>query len=73
MPSTVFVFDDNSMLYLLLPTRNAIKMFTTGEGILTQEDKVTPIGLQEVFATNLFGHFLLVSGRFWHNDFGVFR
>lgn len=36
-------------------------MFATGEGILTQKDCVTPDGLQEVFTTNLFGHFLLVS------------
>lgn len=36
-------------------------MFATGEGILTQWDGVTPDGLREVFATNLFGHFLLVS------------
>ncbi len=36
-------------------------MFSTGEGILTQEDCVTADGLREVFATNLFGHFLLVS------------
>ncbi|XP_077440505.1 3-keto-steroid reductase/17-beta-hydroxysteroid dehydrogenase 7-like isoform X2 [Vanacampus margaritifer] len=37
-----------------------ITMFATGEGILTQKDGVTPDGLQEVFATNLFGHFLLI-------------
>lgn len=37
-----------------------ISMFATGEGLLTQTDKVTSDGLQEVFATNLFGHFLLV-------------
>lgn len=36
-------------------------MFATAEGILTQKDGITPDGLQEVFATNLFGHFLLVS------------
>lgn len=36
-------------------------MFATGEGILTQKDSVTADGLQEVFMTNLFGHFLLVS------------
>lgn len=52
------VFDYNSFY---LPIRNVVHMFATAEGILTQEDKVTPIGLQEVFATNLFGHFLLVS------------
>ncbi|KAM9848707.1 3-keto-steroid reductase/17-beta-hydroxysteroid dehydrogenase 7 [Aulostomus maculatus] len=37
-----------------------ITMFATAEGILTQQDGVTHDGLQEVFATNLFGHFLLV-------------
>ncbi|XP_074524655.1 3-keto-steroid reductase/17-beta-hydroxysteroid dehydrogenase 7 [Halichoeres trimaculatus] len=37
-----------------------ITMFATGEGILTQKDSITPDGLQEVFATNLFGHFLLI-------------
>lgn len=39
-----------------------ISMFSTGGGgILTQEDSVTADGLQEIFTTNLFGHFLLVS------------
>ncbi|XP_026200549.1 3-keto-steroid reductase isoform X2 [Anabas testudineus] len=41
---------------------NIITMFATGEGILTQKDDVTSDGLQEVFATNLFGHFLLGAG-----------
>lgn len=36
-------------------------MLATAEGILTQKDAVTSEGLQEVFAANLFGHFLLVS------------
>lgn len=36
-------------------------MFATGVGFLTQKDSITPDGFQEVFATNLFGHFLLVS------------
>lgn len=35
-------------------------MFATAEGLLTQEDLLNSDGLQEVFATNLFGHFLLV-------------
>lgn len=35
-------------------------MLCTAEGLLTQHDKVTADGLQEVFATNVFGHFLLV-------------
>ncbi|KAM9796591.1 3-keto-steroid reductase/17-beta-hydroxysteroid dehydrogenase 7-like isoform X2 [Syngnathus typhle] len=39
---------------------NVITMLTTGEGILTQKDGITPDGLQEVFAVNLFGHFLLI-------------
>ena len=38
-----------------------LHMFTTGEGLLLQGDSVTEEGLQQVFATNLFGHFVLVS------------
>ncbi|XP_061588906.1 3-keto-steroid reductase/17-beta-hydroxysteroid dehydrogenase 7-like [Cololabis saira] len=41
-------------------SRNVINMFATAEGILTQEDRLNSDGLQEVFATNLFGHFLLI-------------
>ncbi|MBN3302225.1 DHB7 reductase, partial [Amia calva] len=41
-------------------SRNVISMFATGEGLLTQQDRVTSDGLQEVFVTNLFGHFLLI-------------
>ncbi|XP_069823513.1 3-keto-steroid reductase/17-beta-hydroxysteroid dehydrogenase 7 isoform X2 [Dendropsophus ebraccatus] len=37
----------------------AISMFATGEGLLTQTDSVTEDGLQEVFETNVFGHFIL--------------
>ncbi|CAL9695638.1 unnamed protein product [Knipowitschia caucasica] len=36
-------------------------MLSTGMGILTQKDSVTSDGFQEVFATNLFGHFLLIK------------
>lgn len=35
-------------------------MLTTAEGIMTQTDRLNGDGLQEVFATNLFGHFILV-------------
>lgn len=38
-----------------------IQVFSTAEGLLTQDDRVTAHGLQEVFATNVFGHFVLVS------------
>lgn len=41
-------------------SRNVINMFATAEGLLTQQDHVNSDGLQEVFATNLFGHFLLI-------------
>ncbi|XP_074859177.1 3-keto-steroid reductase/17-beta-hydroxysteroid dehydrogenase 7 isoform X2 [Carettochelys insculpta] len=37
----------------------AIHMLSTAEGLITQEDSVTADGLQEVFETNLFGHFIL--------------
>ncbi|KAM9324488.1 3-keto-steroid reductase/17-beta-hydroxysteroid dehydrogenase 7 [Gastrophryne carolinensis] len=42
-------------------SRNAISMFATGAGLLTQSDRVTGDGLQEVFETNVFGHFILVK------------
>lgn len=41
-------------------SRNVIHMFSTAEGLLTQNDKVTADGFQEVFETNLFGHFILI-------------
>ncbi|XP_029473671.1 3-keto-steroid reductase [Rhinatrema bivittatum] len=41
-------------------SRKAIHMFTTGEGLLIQKDRVTDDGLQEVFETNVFGHFILI-------------
>ncbi|XP_064194565.1 3-keto-steroid reductase [Anguilla rostrata] len=51
---------DFKALFKGLFSRNVIHMFATAEGLLTQQDRVNPDGLQEVFATNLFGHFLLV-------------
>lgn len=44
--------------------RKAIHVFSTAEGLLTQNDKITADGLQEVFETNIFGHFILVK-RLW--------
>ncbi|KAE8611357.1 hypothetical protein XENTR_v10012419 [Xenopus tropicalis] len=41
-------------------SRNVINMFATAEGILTQKDRITEDGLQEVFETNVFGHFMLI-------------
>ncbi|EMP39069.1 3-keto-steroid reductase [Chelonia mydas] len=40
--------------------RKAIHMLSTAEGLLTQEDCITADGLQAVFETNLFGHFILI-------------
>lgn len=51
---------DRKAFFKGLFSSNAINMFATAEGILTQQDRVNADGLQEVFATNLFGHFLLV-------------
>ncbi|XP_069006187.1 3-keto-steroid reductase/17-beta-hydroxysteroid dehydrogenase 7 isoform X1 [Embiotoca jacksoni] len=56
MPNPQF---DIKAFFKGLFSRNIITMFATGAGILRQIDGVTPDGLQEVFATNLFGHFLL--------------
>lgn len=49
--------------------RNVIHMFATAEGLLTQQDVTNSDGLQEVFATNLFGHFVLVCHRYKHTVF----
>nr|XP_022340053.1 3-keto-steroid reductase-like isoform X1 [Crassostrea virginica] len=49
------IFDSES------PGQKMLHMFTTGEGLLLQGDSVTEEGLQQVFATNLFGHFVLVQ------------
>uniref|UniRef100_A0A8D2PZY7 3-keto-steroid reductase/17-beta-hydroxysteroid dehydrogenase 7 n=1 Tax=Zosterops lateralis melanops TaxID=1220523 RepID=A0A8D2PZY7_ZOSLA len=43
-----------------LLTGKVLHMLTTAEGIMTQTDRLNGDGLQEVFATNLFGHFMLV-------------
>uniref|UniRef100_A0A8C3SEY3 3-keto-steroid reductase/17-beta-hydroxysteroid dehydrogenase 7 n=1 Tax=Chelydra serpentina TaxID=8475 RepID=A0A8C3SEY3_CHESE len=40
--------------------RKAVHMLSTAEGLLTQEDCITADGLQAVFETNLFGHFILI-------------
>jgi len=48
-------------LFSGLFSRKVIHMFSTAEGLLTQEDKVTADGLQEVFETNIFGHFILIQ------------
>ncbi|XP_046540151.1 3-keto-steroid reductase/17-beta-hydroxysteroid dehydrogenase 7 isoform X2 [Equus quagga] len=48
-------------LFSGLFSRKVIHMFSTAEGLLTQDDKVTADGLQEVFETNVFGHFILIE------------
>uniref|UniRef100_A0A8C8YIN3 3-keto-steroid reductase/17-beta-hydroxysteroid dehydrogenase 7 n=1 Tax=Prolemur simus TaxID=1328070 RepID=A0A8C8YIN3_PROSS len=47
-------------LFSGLFSRKVIHMFSTAEGLLTQVDKITADGLQEVFETNVFGHFILI-------------
>uniref|UniRef100_A0A665THS7 3-keto-steroid reductase-like n=1 Tax=Echeneis naucrates TaxID=173247 RepID=A0A665THS7_ECHNA len=57
MPNPQF---DVKAFFRGLFSSNVITMFATAEGILTQKDSITSDGLQEIFATNLFGHFLLI-------------
>ncbi|XP_040263720.1 3-keto-steroid reductase/17-beta-hydroxysteroid dehydrogenase 7 isoform X3 [Bufo bufo] len=45
----------------ILTQRKVISMFATGEGLLTQKDSVTEDGLQKVFETNVFGHYILIK------------
>lgn len=40
---------------------NITYLFSTGGDILRTKDDVTPDGLREIFATNVFGHFLLIK------------
>ncbi|CAG5121526.1 unnamed protein product [Candidula unifasciata] len=42
-------------------SKRVLFMFTTGEGLLIQEDGVTDDGLQKVFQTNVFGHYVLIK------------
>ncbi|KAM7378996.1 hypothetical protein PAMP_004576 [Pampus punctatissimus] len=51
---------DIKALFKGLFSSNVINMFATAEGLLTQQDHLNSDDLQEVFATNLFGHFLLI-------------
>ncbi|XP_039590902.1 3-keto-steroid reductase isoform X2 [Polypterus senegalus] len=59
----VDVGDMNSILEAAkeIKKRKVVRMFATGEGLLTQEDHVNVDGLQKVFATNVFGHFILIK------------
>uniref|UniRef100_A0A8D2L716 Hydroxysteroid 17-beta dehydrogenase 7 n=2 Tax=Varanus komodoensis TaxID=61221 RepID=A0A8D2L716_VARKO len=41
-------------------SQRMFRMLTTAEGLMSQEDRVSPDGLQEVFETNFFGHFILI-------------
>uniref|UniRef100_A0A0B7A3C3 3-keto-steroid reductase n=1 Tax=Arion vulgaris TaxID=1028688 RepID=A0A0B7A3C3_9EUPU len=42
-------------------SRRVFFMFATGEGLLMQEDNVTEDGLQRVFESNVFGHYVLIK------------
>ncbi|XP_028937408.1 3-keto-steroid reductase/17-beta-hydroxysteroid dehydrogenase 7 isoform X3 [Ornithorhynchus anatinus] len=42
-------------------SRELFHVMSTADGLLTQEDGTTADGLREVFATNVFGHFVLVE------------
>ncbi|KAJ8314340.1 hypothetical protein KUTeg_008901 [Tegillarca granosa] len=42
-------------------SENCVYMLTTGHGLLQQTDEDTPEGLKQIFATNLFGHFVLIQ------------
>ncbi|XP_076460808.1 3-keto-steroid reductase/17-beta-hydroxysteroid dehydrogenase 7-like isoform X2 [Babylonia areolata] len=37
-----------------------VRVLTTGEGLIVQQNSKTPDGLMNVFATNLFGHYVLL-------------
>ncbi|XP_075420306.1 3-keto-steroid reductase/17-beta-hydroxysteroid dehydrogenase 7 [Tenrec ecaudatus] len=52
-------------------SRKVIQVFSTAEGLLTQQNRITADGLQEVFETNVFGHFILfreLEPLMFHSD-----
>ncbi|KAL4221957.1 hypothetical protein ACF0H5_018008 [Mactra antiquata] len=55
---TCYVFCKN-FINLYIYSQGA-KILSTGWGVLNHDDNVTSDGLQEVFATNLFGHYVMV-------------
>ncbi|KAL5006283.1 hypothetical protein ScPMuIL_015089 [Solemya velum] len=48
------------IFFKTLFTRNCFFMFKTGDGILNQSDEITGDELMKIFATNVFGHFILI-------------
>eukprot|EP00058_Branchiostoma_floridae_P026441 XP_002611932.1 hypothetical protein BRAFLDRAFT_106524 [Branchiostoma floridae] len=51
--------DATAILKAMVSPR-APEIFRTGEKLLSQQDDTTKDGLQEIFATNVFGHFVLI-------------
>ena len=49
------------MCLLLTVCSRCVHVLTTGEGLIIQKNKKTEDGLMNVFATNVFGHYVLVS------------
>lgn len=50
-----------SMCLLLTVCSRCVHVLTTGEGLIIQKNSKTEDGLMNVFATNVFGHYVLVS------------
>ena len=48
------------LFFFFFFSRKGKKILTTGSGCLNHEDNVTRDGLKTVFATNLFGHYVMV-------------
>ncbi|XP_078682102.1 3-keto-steroid reductase/17-beta-hydroxysteroid dehydrogenase 7-like isoform X1 [Branchiostoma floridae x Branchiostoma belcheri] len=51
---------DAAAILKALVSPRAPEIFRTGEKLLSQKDETTKDGLQEIFATNVFGHFVLI-------------
>ncbi|XP_064647394.1 3-keto-steroid reductase/17-beta-hydroxysteroid dehydrogenase 7-like isoform X2 [Lineus longissimus] len=42
-------------------SKDCFHMYSTGHGLLSQQDSDTSDGLKSIFATNLFGHFVMIK------------
>ncbi|XP_050388357.1 3-keto-steroid reductase/17-beta-hydroxysteroid dehydrogenase 7 isoform X2 [Patella vulgata] len=52
---------DWNYFWKTLFTKNFIHMFTTGDGLLKEQEEITEENLEKVFTTNVFGHFVLIK------------
>ncbi|XP_060585140.1 3-keto-steroid reductase/17-beta-hydroxysteroid dehydrogenase 7-like [Ruditapes philippinarum] len=54
------VLERSIVIFVNVVFSEGVRILSTGWGVLNHINETTPEGLQEIFATNLFGHFVMV-------------